>query len=471
MRKYFGDRQFYKSVLTIALPLIIQNFITNFVSFLDNIMVGRIGTEQMSGVAIVGNMIFVFYLALFGGFSGAGIFTAQFYGKGDHKSVGYTMRYKLYLAVIIMGIALFALIKFDDELIRLFLSSTGEDVGDIEMTLYYGKQYLKVMLIGLFPYALSQMYASTLRETGSTVLPMVAGVVAVATNLLFNYILIFGHFGAKPMGVVGAAIATNISRFVELAIVAVATHLKSNGKHQFIKGFYRGVKIPVDIVKQITVKGMPLLVNEVLWSLGMTALVQSYSTRGLAVVAAFNISTTVTNLFNIFFFSIGSAISIIVGALLGAGKIEEARDTDRKMITLSVASCVVIGGLFILSAPFIPMIYNTQDIVRQLSTRLMIAAALSMPIHSFNHCCYFTLRTGGKTLITMLFDSVFLWVVLMPLAYVLTRHTQLDIVPIYYIILFSEIGKSAIGYVMVKNGSWAKNMVEKLGSGEQIEQC
>lgn len=462
MRKYFGDRQFYKMVCVMALPMIIQNFITNFVSFLDNIMVGRVGTEQMSGVAIVGNMIFIFNLALFGGFSGAGIFSAQYYGKGDHKSVGQTMRYKLYLAVILFAVALFIFIKFDEPLIRLFLSTSGDDVGDIERTLQYGQEYLKVMLIGLLPYALSQMYATTLRETGHTVLPMVAGVVAVVVNLFFNYVFIFGHFGAKAMGVVGAAIATVMSRFVELAIVVIATHANSD-KHKFIKGFYKSLKIPMPLVKAITIKGMPLLINEIMWSLGTTMLIQSYSTRGLAVVAAFNISSTVSNLFNIVFFAIGSSISIVVGPMLGAGELEKAKDTARKMIVLSVMTCFVIGALFIFAAPYIPLIYKTEDTVRELSTKLMIAAALAMPIHSFNHSCYFTIRTGGKTFITLLFDSVFTWVVLLPLAYVLTRHTSLYIVTIYYIILFSESIKSVIGYAMVKSGTWAKNMVERIG--------
>lgn len=460
MRKLIGDKAFYKMVCTMALPLIFQNFITNFVSFLDNIMVGQIGTEQMSGVAIIGNMIFVFYLALFGGYAGAGIFSAQYYGKGDHKSVGDTMRYKLYLGIIVTAVALFLFTAFDEPLIRLFLSNSGDNVGDIEITLMHARQYLKIMLIGMLPYAISQVYATTLRETGNTLLPMTAGIVAVLTNLVFNYILIFGHFGAKAMGVAGAAIATVISRFIELAILLFATHLRSE-KHQFIEGFYRKATIPVALVKQITIKGMPLLFNEIMWSMGTTALVQSYSTRGLMVVAAFNISTTVSNLFNIVFLALGSAISIIVGPLLGAGKIEEARDTDRKMIALSVASCFVIGVMFIFVAPYVPLIYKTEESVRTLAKYLMIASATSMPLHAFNHACYFTLRSGGKTLITTLFDSVFSWVVLIPLAYVLTRFTAINIVAVYVIILYAEILKSGIGFVMVKNGAWAKNMVGK----------
>lgn len=460
MKKLIGDKAFYKMVCTMALPLIFQNFITNFVSFLDNIMVGQVGTEQMSGVAIVGNMIFVFYLALFGGYAGAGIFTAQYYGKGDHKSVGDTMRYKLYLSILLTALAFILFTFFDEPLIRLFLSNSADDVGDIEATLMYARQYLKIMLIGLFPYAVSQVYATTLRETGNTVLPMTAGIIAVLTNLVFNYILIFGHFGFRAMGVDGAAIATVISRFVELTILILATHLRKDD-HEFIKGFYKKITIPSALVKNIMIKGTPLLFNEVMWSLAITALNQSYSTRGLTVVAALNISSTVTNLFNIVFMAIGSAISIIVGPLLGAGKIEEARDTDRKMIALCVASCFVMGVIFIFAAPYIPLIYKTEESVRQLATQFMIVSATAMALHAFNHACYFTLRTGGKTVVTTLFDSVCSWVVFIPLAYVLTRYTQLNIVVVYAIVLYAEIIKAIIGFVMVKNGKWANNMVGK----------
>lgn len=458
MRRFIGDKAFYKMVCTMALPLIFQNFITNFVSFLDNIMVGQVGTEQMSGVAIIGNMIFVFYLALFGGYAGAGIFAAQYYGKGDHRSVGDAMRYKLYLGIFLTAAAILLFLFFDEPLIRMFLSNSNDDVGDVEATLMYARQYLKIMLVGMLPYAISQVYATTLRETGDTVLPMTAGIVAVLTNLVFNYILIFGHFGAPAMEVEGAATATVISRFVEMGILIIATHARAD-KHEFIKGFYKKFTIPKELVKKVTIKGTPLLFNEAMWSLAVTALNQSYSTRGLEVVAALNISVTVTNLFNIVFMAIGSAISIIVGPLLGAGKIEKAKDTDRKMIALCVASCFVMGLVFVIAAPYIPLMYKTEEGVRKLATLLMIVSATAMPLHAFNHACYFTLRTGGRTVVTTLFDSVCSWVVFIPLAYFLTRYTQLNIVTVYAIVLYAEIVKSIIGFIMVRNGSWAKNMV------------
>lgn len=460
MKKFIGDRNFYKMVMSVALPLVLQNFITNFVSFLDNIMVGRLGTEEMSGVAIVGSMIFIFNLSIFGGFSGAGIFTAQFHGKNDNKSIAFTMRYKMYLGFIITAVSLAVLVFYDEPLIRLFLKESADNVGDIELTLNFGKEYLKVMLIGLLPFALTQVYSSTLRETGNTVVPMTASIIAVATNLTFNYILIFGHFGIKPMGVRGAAAATVISRFVELAIVAVVVHTNKE-KYPFIKGFYRSVRIPLSLVYRITLKAMPLLFNEIMWSLGQTMLVQSYSTRGLSVVASVNISSTVTNLFAIGMMSLGVSISIIVGPLLGSGETQKARDTAEKMIFLSVALCVAVGAFFALTAPLFPKIYNTEDSVRALAVSLMRISALFMPIDAFNNASYFTLRSGGKTVITTLFDSVFVWVVNIPLAFCLTRYTQIGIITIYFIVLASQLLKLSIGFFMVRSGVWAKNIVEK----------
>lgn len=460
MKKLIGDEKFYKMVCAVALPLVLQNFITNFVSFLDNIMVGRLGTEEMSGVAIVGSMIFIFNLSVFGGFSGAGIFTAQYYGKGDHKSIAYTMRYKLYLGFILVAVSLAVFTVFDEELISLFLNESGDDVGDITLTLSYAKEYIRIMLVGLLPFALTQMYSTTLRETGNTVMPMKASVAAVVTNLVFNYILIFGHFGAPEMGVRGAAWATVLSRFVELFIVVLAVHTNKE-KYPFIKDFYKAFSIPLSLVGDITRKAMPLLFNEIMWSLGQTMLIQSYSTRGLSVVASVNITSTVTNVFAIAFLSLGVAISIVVGPLLGSGKTDEAKDTANKMIFLSVVICALLGVIFAFTAPLFPKIYNTEDSVRALAVSLMRISAMFMPADAFNNACYFTLRSGGKTFVTTLFDSVFVWVVNIPLAFCLTRFTQMNIIMIYFIVLASQLIKLSIGFLMVRSGVWAKNIVEK----------
>ena len=321
-------------VLAIVVPIIIQNAITNFVNLLDNIMVGQVGTEQMSGVSIANQLMFVFNLCVFGGISGAGIFSAQFHGANNQEGVRHCFRYKLYLCAVLIVAALAIFLGGGEFLINRFLHDEA-DPARIATTLSHGMDYLHVMLWGMLPFALTQVYASTLRECGETKLPMIAGIVAVFVNLAFNYLLIFGHLGFPRLGVRGAAIATVLSRFVELAIVVVGTHANTD-RYRFVKGVYSSFRVPGDLAREITLKGMPLLVNEALWSMGMTVLVQCYSQRGLDVVAAMNISSTVSNLFSVAILSMGSATAIIVGQSLGANDMARAKDQAWKLIAFSL---------------------------------------------------------------------------------------------------------------------------------------
>ncbi len=436
----------------------IQNGISNFVSLLDNIMIGQVGTEQMSGIAIVNQLLFVFYLGIFGALSAAGIFSAQFYGKGDHEGVRHALRFKLYVAIGIVILGILAFLAWGDQLILLYLHDEGGTTQSLDAALQYGREYLAVMLIGLLPFGIEEAYASTLRECGETRLPMMAGIVAVFVNLGFNYVLIFGHFGFPELGVTGAAIATVISRYVQLLIVFGWTHLHAE-RVPFAKGLYRSFSIPMDLVGKIVIKGLPLMINEILWAAGMAVLNQCYSLRGLDAVAGLNISSTITNLFNVVFIAMGSAISIMVGQLLGAGKMEEAMDTDVKLITFSVTSCIGIGAVLMLLAPLFPMLYNTSDQVRALATGFIRVGAGCMPIYAFMHASYFTLRSGGKTLITFCFDSVFLWTISTPAAYVLSRYTALPILTLYFCVQMIDLIKCAIGFVLVKKGIWLNNIV------------
>lgn len=456
-KKWIGDKKFYKYVLAMAIPMIIQNAITSFVSFLDNIMVGQIGTEEMSGVAIVNQLIFVFNICIFGGVSGAGIFGTQFFGKGDYQGQKYTFRFKLYAC---LGISVIALLLFgflDTELISLYLNDTGQ-VGDIKLALGFGKEYLAFMMIGLIPFAISQTYINTIRETGHTFVPMLAGIIAVVTNLILDWVLIFGKLGIPKLGVSGAAIATVIARFVECFIVVAWTH-RNPEKNPYITGAYRSLKIPGRILKDILKKGTPLMVNEMLWAAGMATIAQCYAVRGLEVVAAQNISSTITNLFNIVYLNLGACISIVVGQLLGAGKIREAKDADNKMIFFSVGSCLLISVIMVLLGGFFPEIYKTEASIKTLATEFIRISALAMPLCAFSHCSYFTLRSGGKTVVTFLFDSVYTWVLLIPFAYTLVHFTDLSITFIFFLVSFSELVKVIIGYFMIRSDVWMQNIV------------
>lgn len=457
MRKLIGDRAFYERLTAVMLPILIQNVITNFVSLLDNIMVGQVGTIPMSGVSIVNGLIFVFNLCIFGASSGAGIFTAQFHGSHDTEGVRYTFRFKFLICVLLglLGGTIFAL--KGSALIGLYLTGEGDAV-TAEGALEYGLKYLAIMLWGFLPFAIANAYASTLKECGNTFLPMLAGIAAVLVNLCLNYMLIFGHFGAPKMGVEGAALATVISRYVELAILAGWVHL-NHRRNPFIVGAYRSLYLPGQLLKTIIIKGMPLLVNEALWSSGMAFMNQCYSTCGLDVVPAMNISSTLFNLASVVFLSLGNAVGIIMGQMLGAGRTEpEVRDSNRKLLTLSVSSGAFFGLLMASISGLFPQIYNTTDAVRHLATALICVNAVFMPFDAYVNATYFTLRSGGQTFVTFLFDSCFTWVVCVPVAYCLSRFTNLSIVPLFSICLSTYLIKCAIGAFMLKQGRWIQNL-------------
>lgn len=465
LKRLVGDRAFYARVIGIVVPLIIQNTVTNVVSLLDNVMVGRVGTLQMSAVAIVNQLLFVFNLCIFGGLAGAGIFATQFAGAEDHEGVRHCLRMKWIIAMVMLVVAHIVFALIPEKLISMYLAehTLPQDAAN---TLTYGMDYLGVMLWGLVPFAITQIYASTLREVGETRLPMIASVVAILVNLVFNYLLIFGTFGFPRLGVVGAAIATVLSRYVETVIIVVYTHAM-HARFPFIKGAYRSLHIPRALLRDIVWRGSPLLVNEFLWSSAMAVLLQCYSVRGLDVVAAANISSTVSNLFNVVFLSMGNAVAIMVGQALGANKPHQAKDTAYKLIALSVAICVVMGLFMIAVSPMIPQLYNTEEHVRHIATQMLRVVAVMMPVYAFAHCCFFTLRSGGRTMVTFLFDCVFTWVVSVPVAYLLGHHSQMDIVPLYFCVQALDIIKCVIGYILVSRGVWIHNIVAPVALEEE----
>lgn len=459
MKGYIGNKAFYRRVLTIAVPIVIQNGITNFVSLLDNIMVGQVGTIPMSGVSIANQLFFIFNLTVFGACGGAGIFTAQFYGREDHNGVRYTFRYKYLISLLLslLGIGIF--LYGGESLLGMYLQGEGDPLAAAQ-TLQHGMSYLKIMLWGLVPFAIATAYSTTLRESGQTVVPMAAGVAAVLVNLGLNFILIFGHLGFRAMGADGAAIATVISRYVELAIVAGWTHLHKKDV-PFIKGAYRSLHIPKQLLWSISKKGIPLMLNEFCWSAGVAVLNQCYSTCGLDVVPALNISSTIQNLSNVANLALANAVGIIMGQMLGAGKSrDDVEDANRKLFGLAILLGFVFGGVLMALSGAFPQLYNTSDSVRQLAGTLIRITALLMPVMAYSLTAYFTLRSGGQAFITFIFDSCFMWVCAVSLAFCLSRFTALSIIPLYTICQGTELLKCVIGTWLVKKGTWIKNLTQ-----------
>ena len=457
LKNYIGDKYFYRRVLRVAIPIIVQNGITNFVSMLDNIMVGQVGTVPMSGVSIVNNLLLIFNLCIFGAISGAGILTAQFHGSANEDGIRQTFRFK-FLICLLLTLAGGLIFTFANEpLIGIYLTGDGDPL-DIVRTKVYGMDYLKVMIWGFLPFALSNTYSSTMRETGDGITPMLAGIVAVFVNLGLNYVLIFGHFGAPALGVVGAAWATVISRYVEFFIVAIWTHAKVK-RYPYIKGAYRSLYIPKDLMSIIIRMGLPLLANEFIWSMGVAIKNQCYSTCGLDVVPAMNIASTLFTLGSVVFQACGNSVGIIMGQMMGAGRPkEEIQDHNRKLIAFSVVIGTLFGSVIAAFSVVFPAIYKTTPDVRYLATVLICINAALIPFNSFTNATYFTLRSGGQTTVTFIFDSCFIWGVCVPVAFVLSRYTGIGIIPLYLICQGTDMIKCIVGAKMLKQGKWIQNL-------------
>lgn len=458
IRRYFGDKAFYKAMFAVAIPMVIQSGITTFVNLLDNVMVGQLGTLPMSAVTIDNEFMFVFNLMIFGAMAGAGIFTAQFFGKKDIDGVRNTFRFKFLLGMIVSVFSVVFLLLLKEPLIRLFTDSEKNSAEEIAATVGYAKDYIDIIVIGLIPFSLAQVYSTTMREIKKTAPPMVASVIAILTNLILNYILIFGKLGAPALGVRGAAIATVVSRFFEFIFLAVWTHTHSR-VYPYIRKAYASMRIPKKLVIEILKKGFPLMANELFWSLGIVVSTKCFSSRGIQVVGAFNISTTIFNLSSIVFMTMGNTISIIVGNQLGAGELDKAQDTAKKMIVFSVLISAAVSGLMIGLSPFLPRLYNTEQAVRDIASFVIRVDGVLMCVYAFTNAAYFTLRSGGKVFVTILFDSFFTWAVYVPVCLILSYLTDLPIQWLYVLAASTEFVKAVLGYIFLRRKTWVNQLV------------
>lgn len=453
------NKQIYKAALRLAVPMMIQNGITNAVGLVDNVMVGSIGSEAITAVSIITQLIFVFNLAVFGGLSGPGIYGAQYFGQNNLDGFQNTVRIKHWIGLfcLVCGLLIFNLAA--EPLIGLYLRGESADV-DSTLTMNLAKEYLSVMLLGLPFFVATQIYAGSLRETGESIKPMIAGVTSVVIDIVFNYLLIYGNFGMPKLGVKGAAVATVLARIVEAAVVIIWT-FAARSRHTFIKGLYKKMSVPWADTKRIVKKSLPIFFNEFLWAGAIAALTQCYSIRSLDIVAGLNISNALCNLLNVVFVALGNAVGILIGQTLGASQYDKAKKEAFSLMWFTGFVCFALTAVLVSVSGVFPGFYNTTDEIKGYATAFIIITALFFPVQGFLNSLYFTLRSGGKTFVTFLFDSVFSWVIPVPCAFVLCNFTELPVFAVFAIVQSADFIKVAIGYVLIRKGVWISNLVEE----------
>jgi putative MATE family efflux protein len=452
LRYLIADKQFYTRVLMLALPIMLQQGISNTVSLFDSIMVSSLGDNALAGVSIVGQIFFVLGALFIGTSAGAGIYIVQFFGAGNKQKMRESFLARGLLLLLMSIIAIVIIKLFGKDMIALFLPDSPEAVNE-------GVKYLNVMIYTIIPFAIINLYASTYRENKHTVEPMIIGIIAIFVNLIFNYLLIEGHFGFPRLGVEGAAIATLLSRIVEALILMIVAHKR---KYPFADKVYRNLHISGEIMIKVLMKTIPLMVNELFWSLGMITLNFAYSNYGLTVVNALSIASTINNLFFIIFGGLATSISIIIGAELGANRMEDIKRTAARLITFGVVVCWGFGLIMGLTAPFTPKLFtNIHPDSQNLATEFMIIAACFLWVYCYNASCFFILRAGGSTISALIFDSFFTWLLPVPTALLFIfvfKDNRPRILELYIFIQCLDFVKVTLGSIMIKRGKWIRNL-------------
>lgn len=451
--KFIGTKSFYRSVFRIAVPIMIQNVVTNSVSLVNNITVSNLGTESLAGVAISNTLISIYYLCIFGAISATGLFGAQFAGRKEYDGERYVFRLMILLSTAFSVLWMLFFWIGGKPLIRLFLHDGGS-VADL--TLSEGYRYLAVMCLCFLPYSVNSSYSEMLRENGRARIPMISSVIALVLSLLLNIVLV------PLLGVMGAAAASVVSRFVECAINVLWTH-RFPEEVPFIYGAYYTMHVPTDLARRVLIKGAPLILSETLWSVGETVITQSYSYHGVTAVAAINMAVTISSLVNTAFFSLGVAIGIILGNILGSGDLEKARDTDNKLLVLSLFVGMMVGVVLLGVGVIVPQLYVSQpDDVRRLARIFIWCEAAGAPFRAYGNATYYTVRSGGNTVLTFIYDCGSIWFLSAATAYCLTHFTALSVVWVYFCVKMVEGIKCLIGTGLVAGGSWMKNIVDSV---------
>lgn len=444
---FVGDRLFYKTLLTLTVPLVLQQLITTSVQLIDNIMVGRLGESAISSVAVINQLQFVIILVFFGLMAGSGIFTSQYFGAKDFDKLAQTFRFKIIAGVLVAGVAVLILTVFGRSLVLAFT--------DTEETIGSALEYLAIVKWGIFPLVLSIAISSTFRETGITRPLLYISTIAVLINTALNYALIFGHFGAPQLGIAGAAIATLVARVVEFLLMFV--YMIYKGQY-FTSNLKRLFVIERTVLYGIIAMAIPLTLNEFMWSLGQTVFLQAYSTRGDSALAAMNMTNAISQLVFVTFGGIGTGVAVLVGNTLGKNELDLARQNAYKLVAFSVVVAVVAGVFLFGLSFFILDLYAVSASTKAIAAFNIRVNAFCIPVFSLNVSLFFILRSGGDTRSTLLMDSVFMWVFVVPMALILAYATTLPVTLMFLAVQTSDVPKAFIAISRFKKGHWIKNL-------------
>ena len=446
--KLFDDRQFYRSLFTLAVPIMLQNLVNSLVNMLDTIMIGRLGTVEIAAVGLGNQIFFLYNLFLFGICSGGAIFTAQFWGKGDiqgiRKNLGFCLTLNLAGAVFFTLVSLF----FPEALIEIY--SKDSEV------IRAGAEYIKILSISFIPFAINMAYVLTLRSVEKVRLAIVVTVIALSINGILNYLFIFGAGPIPALGVKGAAIATVISRIVECLILVIATYARKYVPAASLRELFSYNRYFIRQFFRITT---PVIINEILWSVGASAQNILFARTNTDAIAAFNITNTVSMLTWVLFIGLGNGVAVMIGKKIGEHDEKTARDYASRIIIFSPLVAIASSIVLFFISQLLPFAFNVNPETLLTASRMFIVLCCTYPFRAFNMAMVIGVcRAGGDTVFCMIYDIAIMWLVTLPLGFFAAFVLKVPVLLIYSCVVLEEPLKAILGIWRYRSGKWLHNV-------------
>lgn len=447
------SKSFIRNLFLIAFPIILQDFLSSFVNMLDTIMVGQLGSVDIAAVGLGNQLFFIMSLGVFGIASGGQIFIAQYWGKKDidkiHKTTGMMLTLSLTFTI------LFALVSilFPEKCLSIY--SNDQEV------VRRGAEYLRVVAPSYIFFGLNVSFAVSARNVEHLKLPAVATITSVLLNALLNYLLIFGvningNQIIQPHGIIGAAIATVVSRIIEALIVVGGS---------YIRKYVTAAPIKEYIVKDRAFLGhyakisLPVLANELLWGSGISMQSSIFAHAGTLVIASFNIMNSISNLVYPICLGCGNATAIIIGKTIGEGKTEEAKVLAKKQCGFIAAMAFCLGFVIMPMSKVMPYIFNVEAEVLSMASVFIVMRGLMFSFDAFNMTSVVgVFRSGGDTLFAMLMDVGFMWLIALPLGWLAVIVWHLPFWAIYLCILTEPLCKTTVGVIRLMSNKWLRKL-------------
>ncbi len=447
--KFLKDKVFMKGMLAIAIPVAVQNLISSSLNMIDTLMISSLGQASIAAVGLANQVFFLYILLTFGINSGASIFIAQFWGKGDEVSIRKVLGISITLSAIAGSIFTLAAFLFPEWIMGIFIKEAD--------VIRLGSDYLRIVSLSYTITAISFAYSIALRTTGRPIVPLKVSVIAFIVNTFLNYVFIFGKFGMPVMGIQGAALGTLIARIVEIILILYSIYATKGVLAASLKeliGFDKAFLL------RYLVTVYPVILTEGFWALGQIMYAIAYARIGEKATAAIQLTNTVQNLFFVVVRGLGNACGVMVGSKVGAGEDDLAYEYAIRFIILSSVSGLALGIVLALSPDFLLMFFRNLEVsLYQTSKNLLIVMGLTFVIRVYNTIAIVgVLRAGGDTKIAMKIDLGTVWLIGVPLAFIGALYLKWPVEYVYLLVTMEEVVKAILGVPIIKSRRWIKNL-------------